>query len=160
MNKVDSQVTELIGRNFLTAQLLLAGLEVALPMRDRGTDLIIYRDLPDRETRFECLPLQMKAAAKECFAVDQKYAKFPDLLHVYVWNVASPGEDHPTYAMTYADAIGVAGRMGWTKTTTWKRAGVYTTTKPSKELKQLLSQFLMTPERWSTVFATFGRSAG
>ncbi|MCU0617506.1 MAG: hypothetical protein MUD17_10565 [Gemmatimonadaceae bacterium] len=160
MTKVDSQVTELIGRNILTAQLLLAGLEVALPMRDRGTDLVIYRDLPERKTRFECLPLQMKAAAKESFSVDRKYEKFPDLLHVHVWNIASAGEDHPVFAMTYAHAIAVAESMGWTRTTTWEKKGSYTTTQPSAKLKELLRQHLMTPERWRNVFSIVGRSAG
>ena len=34
----DSQVIELLGRNLLVAELLQAGLEVALPIRDRGLD--------------------------------------------------------------------------------------------------------------------------
>jgi len=34
----DSQLTELSGRHFLVAQLVAGGLEVALPVRDRGVD--------------------------------------------------------------------------------------------------------------------------
>lgn len=160
MVKMNSQVTELVGRNYLTAQILSAGLEVALPMRDRGTDLIIYRDLPGGDTSFQCLPLQMKVATTECFAVDQKYAKFPGLILVYVWNVGSASEDHPTYAMTYADALLIAEKMGWTKTATWRAKKLYTMTKPSLELKGLLDPFRMSPERWRTVFAMFSRGAG
>lgn len=42
---VDSQVVELLGRNRLIDELLRAGLEVAVPERDRGIDLIAYLDL-------------------------------------------------------------------------------------------------------------------
>ena len=44
---VDSQVIELLGRNRLVSELLRAGLEVAIPARDRGIDLIAYLDLID-----------------------------------------------------------------------------------------------------------------
>ncbi|MGA3024700.1 MAG: hypothetical protein ABSF98_08030 [Bryobacteraceae bacterium] len=42
--KRDSQVVKVLGRNLLIAELLGAGLEVALPIRDRGIDLIAYAD--------------------------------------------------------------------------------------------------------------------
>ena len=42
---MDSQVVEVLGRNRLVSDLLQAGLEVALPVRDRGVDLIAYADL-------------------------------------------------------------------------------------------------------------------
>ncbi len=35
---MDTQVVELLGRNKLVSDLLRAGLEVALPMRDRGNN--------------------------------------------------------------------------------------------------------------------------
>jgi len=47
----DSQVIELLGRNLLVAELLQAGLEVALPIRDRGIDLV---DVPTFTTRGIC----------------------------------------------------------------------------------------------------------
>ena len=42
---MDSQAVELLGRNRLVSDLLQAGLEVALPVRDRGIDLIAYANL-------------------------------------------------------------------------------------------------------------------
>ena len=48
---MDTQTTELVGRNFLVSELLRAGLEVARPERDRGIDLVAYVDL-DPEGRF------------------------------------------------------------------------------------------------------------
>jgi len=45
---MDSQMVELAGRHWLTSQLLRADLEVALPERDRGIDLIVYADLDEQ----------------------------------------------------------------------------------------------------------------
>lgn len=42
--ELDSQTVEIIGRNRLIHDLLLAQLEIALPLRDRGIDLIAYKD--------------------------------------------------------------------------------------------------------------------
>lgn len=39
---LDTQQLELIGRSLLVGELLRDGLEVALPERDRGIDLIAY----------------------------------------------------------------------------------------------------------------------
>ncbi len=40
----DSQLTEVFGRNLLISHLVTAGFEVAQPVRDKGIDLIAYRD--------------------------------------------------------------------------------------------------------------------
>jgi hypothetical protein len=39
--RADSQITELQGRGRLIGELLVAGLEVAVPARDRGVDILI-----------------------------------------------------------------------------------------------------------------------
>ena len=76
---LDTQVIELLGRNRLVSELLRAGLEVAVPARDRGIDLIAYLDLIDpqdeakdpasagRVQRFAARPIQMKAASQQSF---------------------------------------------------------------------------------------------
>ncbi len=38
---MDTQVTEILGRNWLINELLRAGLEVATPLRDRGPSFVI-----------------------------------------------------------------------------------------------------------------------
>lgn len=81
---MDSQVLEILGRNQLIGELLRAGLEVSLPIRDRGIDLIAYADLNSDVQKFPARPIQMKAASNRSFGLDQKYAKFPDLLIAYV----------------------------------------------------------------------------
>jgi len=154
--KIDSQVTEIIGRNYLIAQILGSGLEVATPMRDRGVDLLVYRDIPRRNTAFQCLPVQLKSATVESFAVSKKYDKFPKLLIVHIWNVGNASEGHPTFAMTYEQTLDIAAKMGWTNTATWRANEIYSTTRPSTKLKDLLEEHRMNPGRWQTVFDTFG----
>lgn len=48
---------EILGRNRLVDELLVAGLEVALPLRDRGIDLIAYVDLAAVASRFAAVPI-------------------------------------------------------------------------------------------------------
>ena len=71
-SEMDTQVIEILGRNRLVDELLLAGLEVALPERDRGIDLIAYVDLVDSAASFAAVPIQMKAASAR-----SKRAKMP-----------------------------------------------------------------------------------
>jgi hypothetical protein len=84
---MDSQVVELLGRNHLVGELLRAGLEVSLPLRDRGIDLIAYADLDERVKSFVARPIQMKASSSSSFSIDAKYAKFPELILAHVWHL-------------------------------------------------------------------------
>lgn len=143
---MDTQVIELLGRHRLMDELLLAGLEVALPARDRGIDLIAYADLGRDVDRFAAVPIQMKASSERSFGVNRKYARFPDLLIAYVWHLRSP-DDAVTYALTSPEARAVAEAMGWTRTASWER-GEYVATRPSEALTALMAPYQMTPERW------------
>ncbi len=58
---VDTQTIEIVGRQRLSGELLAAGLEVAMPLRDRGIDLIAYADLDRQVKRFTAKPIQMKS---------------------------------------------------------------------------------------------------
>ncbi len=143
---MDSQIIELLGRNRLTNELLRAGLEVAVPLRDRGIDLIAYADLETEVESFVGRPIQMKAASRRTFSLNRKYKKFPDLLVAYVWNLSAEDQVE-TLALTYGEALVVADEMGWTATQSWQR-GSYTTTRPSRKLLALLEPYRMTPQRW------------
>jgi hypothetical protein len=143
---LDSQVIEVLGRNRLVDEILRAGLEVALPVRDRGIDLIAYADIDSRITSFVGCPIQMKAASMRAFSIEAKYAKIPNLLIAYIWHVNDPRKE-VTYAMTYAEALQVAATMGWTETSSWQ-TGKYTTTQPSARLQALLEPHRMSAETW------------
>src|ERR1035441_6543965 len=43
-SKGDSQLTEIAGKHLLISRLMAAGFEVAQPLRDKGIDLVAYRD--------------------------------------------------------------------------------------------------------------------
>jgi hypothetical protein len=144
---VDGQVVELLGRNRLISELLLAGLEVALPMRDRGVDLIAYVDLESRVSSFISRPIQLKASSRQAFAVHAKYRKIRDLMLAFVWNLGSP-DRAVTYALSYPDAVSVADRMGWTKTDSWRLKGAYSTSQPSARLIEYLEPHRMSPAAW------------
>lgn len=143
---LDTQVIELLGRSQLIDQLLRAGLEVALPKRDRGVDLVAYVDLAAQVDRFAALPIQMKAASKTAFSLNRKYARISGLILAYVWNVNDPKQT-VIYALTYDQALSVAKQAGWTKTASWAK-GSYSTSRPSMRIIELLEPFQMTPDRW------------
>lgn len=143
---MDTQTIELLGRNRLMDELLLAGLEVALPARDRGVDLIAYVDLESKVSSFIALPIQMKAASTQAFSIDHKYSKISNLVLAYAWGLQSPPHAK-TYALTYHEALDVAERMAWTKTKAWAK-GIYSTSAPSKKLCQLLQPYRMLSDAW------------
>jgi len=144
---MDSKLVELIGRNFLTAELLRAGLEVATPVRDRGIDLIAYADLDAGHGKFTARPIQLKAATKRAFSMDRKYEKFPNLLLAFVWDI----HDLPNsqcYLLTYRQSLEIGAEMGYTATPTWKKTGKYTTTRPSEKLRGCLGRYRVTQGDW------------
>lgn len=67
-NALDSQQVEIVGRNWLVHELMLAGFEVALPMRDRGVDLLVSP--PDYDWT---LPVQLKTSRDKTMQVHRKY---------------------------------------------------------------------------------------
>lgn len=144
--KLDTQVVELLGRQRLIAELVRDGLEVALPVRDRGVDLIAYSDLSRQVDRFAARPIQMKASTTSGFGVFSKYERLADLILAYVWHLGYPAAA-VTYAMTYPQAVELAEALGWTATPSWKTGG-YSTSRPSQQLIGLLEPFRMGPGRW------------
>jgi hypothetical protein len=142
----DKQKVELLGRNRLIDELLRDNLEVALPIRDRGIDLIAYVDLGEDVKSYVAKPIQMKASWTRAFGIDRKYEKFPGLILAYVWHL-DDREQAVTFAMSFSEARGVADAMGWTATPSWRK-GVYSTSQPSKKLYGLLERFEMTPGAW------------
>ena len=144
---LDTQVIELIGRNRLGSELLRDGLEVAVPARDRGIDLIAYADLSSRVEKFIARPIQMKAASERSFSIDNKYERVANLIIAYVWHVHDPVMT-VTYALTHREAFTVA-RKCWARarSASWKR-GRYTTSSPSRQLCELLEPYRMREGKW------------
>lgn len=142
----DSQVVEILGRNRLINELLLAGIEVAIPVRDKGVDLIAFVERNAKVQNFAAFPIQLKASSTRGFGLDKKYSRIANLIIAYVWHVDSEGEC-ATYALTYPEALQIADELGWTKTSSWEK-GTYVSTSPSRKLCELLEPFKMTGEKW------------
>jgi len=143
---MDSQQIEIIGRNILVAQLLQAGIEVAMPLRDRGVDLLCYREIDEQSGIFRALPIQLKAASRRSFGIHRKYERINDLLIAYVWNLGVD-EEEEVYALTQLEAVAIGDAMGWTATESWRK-GQYTTTRPSRKLLTLLEPYAMDRDAW------------
>ncbi|MCX4151744.1 MULTISPECIES: hypothetical protein [Paraburkholderia] len=145
---MDTQLTEIFGRNRLVNDLLQSDVEVATPVRDRGIDLIAYLDLDEQADRFMAIPIQIKTAARRAFTIDRKYAKFQNLLMAFVWGIERP-ETATIYAVSYPEFMVIGGEMGWLETASWIDGGRYTTTAPSKRLLELLASYEVRPGAWN-----------
>jgi len=140
--QLDTQIVELIGRHALIEEILASGLEVAIPIRDHGVDLIVFTDMA---TTFGAVPIQLKAATGKCFSIDLRYSRFPNLLLVFVWNVSSPNRRF--YALSLKEATTLAELLGFAATESWRK-GKYVVTSPSKKLERLLEPFQMGRADW------------
>ena len=154
--RIDTQLIELAARNRLMESIIAADLDVAMPVRDDGTDLIVYSR--KRDGAFSARPVQLKTATTPRFAVDRKYETRQGLIMAYVW-----GEDRSTiYALAYdPDVSDIAKEMGWDKTASWNSGGRTGkpgwSCEPSPKLLRLLEPFRGTPARWR---ALLGKAAG
>jgi hypothetical protein len=159
---MDTQTLELVGRHRLIEDLMGSGLEVAMPVRDCGVDLIAYAGAVvggvESGQRFFAHPLQLKAARGEAFTIARKYAKFDALVLVYAWNVAERGSADDTdtqrgggpvfLAMTYREAVAVACDMGYTQTQSWVKDGLYSVTSVPERLRTRLEPMVVEPGGW------------
>ncbi|MBI5930463.1 MAG: hypothetical protein HY862_14225 [Chloroflexi bacterium] len=161
MGKVDTQIIEIMGRNRLANELLAAGIEIALPMRDRGIDLIAYIDIDGEIPQFTAIPIQMKASSGSNFTINQKYQKFlPNLVIVFVWGVMSENkEDQATYALTQEESLIIAEAMGYAQTPSWLEHGLYTSTRPSQKLLELMKPYQMDSTAWRRKIIRLSRTA-
>lgn len=146
MPRYSTRDIEALGRLRLVAELNQAGLDVAIPTFDRGVDLIAYAS-NKKLGRFAAKPIQLKAASARGFSIDRKYAKIPDLIIAYVWNVQDRCKE-VTYAIPYGEAVRIAEILGYTKTQSWLGLGCYVVTNPGSRLVELLGPFVATASRW------------
>jgi hypothetical protein len=139
---LDSQQVELIGRHRVIESMVRDGVEVAIPVRDNGIDLIAY---VNTGVCVAC-PIQLKAASGESFSVHRKYETAVRLMMCYAWHVH---EQEPViYAMSHVDAHRIAEQKGWTSTASWTQRREYSTTRPSEDLKLLLAEHRVKPGLW------------
>ena len=149
----DTQKVELLGRNRLVDELIRDDLEVALPIRDRGIDLIAYADLSSSVARYVARPIQMKAAWTRSFVIDRRYERIRDLIFAFVWHL-NDRERATTFALTYQEAVEIGNAVGWTRTVSWLKGGAYSTSAPSAKLIALREPHRMIPSKWWKLVTT------
>jgi hypothetical protein len=103
--------TELLGQLWLSAQLTFAGVEIAAPARDTGTDLIAYD--PDL-TWF--LPVQLKVLNTSGFRTEAKYLGRPLVLIYVILGLPDGGSANrpatEAYLLTPEQAWGLPTELG------------------------------------------------
>lgn len=132
--KLSPAVVEVAGRNWLMAQLLTRGFEVAVPVVDRGVDLIAFREVGHEGIR--ALPLQLKCASFESFSLDRKY-EGRGIPLIYIWDVLR----QPTaFMLSYDEALSVLGAQA-AASKSWTDGGKYSITTIGNGLRSRLQPY-------------------
>jgi hypothetical protein len=132
--ELDNQQVEIIGRNLLVSMLTADGVEVAMPIRDRGTDLIAFKDTY-QGGRFSAVPIQVKAFSKTGFSLDVKYK---GMLIAYIWYASTPLEAE-VFVMSYSQAEAIVD------STYYLEHGRWANTQPGRNISEGLKPYLCKP---------------
>ncbi|MDE2572011.1 MAG: hypothetical protein KGM44_05755 [bacterium] len=148
---LDAQTISLLGRDKVIEQLHRAGLEVALPRRDRGIDIIAYAD---KAHTFQALPIQIKASAGFRWVVNEKYGSFADIVIAFVMHLGDEGRS-VVYALPHAENLAIAERLGFTQRyATWlkpkrvNQGGYIWIDRPMPELLAALEPYRASTDGW------------
>jgi len=137
----------ILGQNRLVEQLVLGGIDIALPIRKHGVDLIAYMTPRDRSEDFISAPLRVTSSTGRAFSIDNSLESITDLLHVFVWNVG--GEGCSIFALTHRELGAVAEALGYSLAPSYQK-GLYPQPQiGSKSLANALEPFRMHVESWS-----------
>lgn len=139
---MDSQTIELLGRNRLVDELLQAGLEVALPVAQRGVDLIVFTHQNDGS--FVACPVQLRASSGRKFTIDHASDKMPNLIYAFVWGIGS--DKVATYALTHKEMQRIGESTGYSLMQSSQRA-LYDHAS-NRSLLDELERYRMTPDAW------------
>jgi hypothetical protein len=142
----DVNAIELLGRNHLIASLVEDEVFAAIPIWDKGIDLIAYFEDPETN-RSVSRPIQLKANENCRWGLHQKYRVPANLLMVYVWHVRQRN-DVRIFAMTYDEAFAILEQRGHTETPSWRDRGGYTIPNIDDRLLNALAPFEMGAGTW------------
>jgi len=140
-----ARTTEIIGKNWLCAQVLQAGLNISEPLIDDGIDLVVFAVNQSPKQSLIAKPIQLKTSKHETWGSDKKLGKVPNLIIVHVWNVYDLSKTE-AYAFTYKEAIHILRKVN--RGNFFKKHGKIRFAKITKSLQKQLDKFRMTPEKW------------
>lgn len=144
---LDTQQIEILGRNRLVSALLRDGIEVALPLRDNGIDLLAYTGYFDVSGVARMTPIQLKCASTTAWGLKKKYERIRGLHLVYLWHVAS-GEEPRFHCMSYENAVQLLNERGYSSSHSWEKNGSYAVNHVNDDLRTSLARFKVEPGEW------------
>jgi hypothetical protein len=152
--ELDAQTIALLGRDRVIEQLHRAGLEVALPRRDHGIDVIAY---VDKAEAFQALPIQVKASAGFRWVVNQKYGSFAEIVIAFALYLADEDKAE-VYVLPHTENRAIAERLGLTqRSATWLRpkrpaqGGYIWIDRPRPDLLAELKPHRATSDLWRSL---------
>ena len=147
-----TSIIEVLGRNHLIAQLIQDDVHAAIPLWDRGIDLIAYFSEGDG---VKARGIQLKTNEDSRWGLHRKYEDIAGLLMVYVWYVKEVSSVE-IYAMTYMEAFSILDKRRHTLTESWnKKNGGYTIPNVKGSLREELQKYRMGPGKWRDRLACF-----
>lgn len=148
---LDTEGISIVAQNRLIEQLVQAGVDVAVPARRHGFDLIAYLVPRDRSEHFGACPIRMKAAPGKAFGIDNTFESVANLLNVFVWGVGS--ESTSIFALTNRELSAVADQLGYSLSPAFQK-GLYPQQQTSKNLTEALEPFRMSVDSWRAKIAS------
>jgi len=140
------ETTRQSGIRVFASQVRQAGLRLVEPSKKNGIDFFICSGARANEDNTS-LPVKLKTSIHEVFSLDKKESRIPRLLVAYVWHAKEP-KDSRIYALTYDQALEIVKKKAYSTTKSWIDEGGYSVTHAGAELKEMLREYQMTPEKW------------
>jgi hypothetical protein len=140
------ETTRQSGIRIFESQVREAGLRLVEPSQKNGIDYLICSQTTADNERAS-IPVKLKTSTYEVFSLYKKESRIPRLLVTYVWHAKEP-KSSEVYALTYDEALGIIKSKPYFNTRSWIDDGGYSVTHAGAELKEMLKEYQMTPEKW------------
>lgn len=140
------ETTRQSGMRIFESQIRKAGLRLVEPSKKNGIDYFIHSEAQADAERASC-PVKLKTSIHEVFSLYKKESRIPRLLVAYVWHAKQP-EASEVYALTYDEALKIVKSKPNSSSKSWIDEGGYSVTHAGAELKEMLKEYRMTPNKW------------
>jgi len=140
------ETTRQAGIRIFESQVREAGLRLVEPSKKNGIDFFISSKAQAGEEGAP-VPVKLKTSIHEVFSFYKKESGIPRLLMAYVWHANEP-KDSEVYALTYKEALEIVKTKPYVTSKSWIDEGGYSVTHAGAELKEMLEQYRMNPEKW------------
>ena len=141
-----AETTRQSGIRIFESQVREAGLRLTEPSKKNGIDYFISSQTKE-DVEQASFPVKLKTSVHDVFSLYKKESRLPRLLVAYVWHAKKP-KDSEVYAMTYDEALQIVKRKPYFNSPSWNDEGGYSVTHAGAELKKMLKEYRMTPEKW------------